>query len=69
MNGEERMKQLESEGITLKSDWCLDCVNVRGCPSCCNGLPPTLWQRFKKGLKNTGKPVGYSKDKTVAVEI
>ncbi len=43
-NYEARLKELDAMGIPediLKSEWCLDCKNVKSLPSCpknCNGI-------------------------------
>jgi len=56
---EWRIKELETMGIsenTLKSEWCLDCQNLKNLPNCpkgCDGI----------GLERN--PSGYVKDETV----
>ena len=61
------MKELEQAGHKMKSDWCLDCANIGGCPSCCDGLPPKMLKRIQMGLKKI--PVGYRKDKNVNISV
>jgi len=45
-NYEDRLKELAAIGIfesTLKSEWCLDCKNVKCLPNCpknCDGIRP-----------------------------
>jgi hypothetical protein len=53
-NYEARLKELEALGIPVKSEWCLDCKNVKSLPHCpknCDGIRPE-----KKG---------YDRDETI----